>query len=75
MPAPALYARESDDKDTAKNVKINILRNFFMPVIHTSTPQPSADGLFIRNQRTYQGLHLLGFLRECPLDCGKPIVR
>ena len=66
---------QSDGKDTAKKVKINILRNFFMPVIHTSTRQPSADGLFIRNQRTYQGLHLLGFLRECPLDCGKPIVR
>ena len=29
MPAPALYARESDDKDTAKNVNINRLRRVF----------------------------------------------
>ena len=28
MPAPTPNARESEDKDTAKNVKINILRNF-----------------------------------------------
>lgn len=75
MPAPTPNARESDDKDTAKNVNINILRNLFMSMMQTSMWRLSADGLFIRNQRTYQGLHLLGFLRECPLDCGKPIVR
>ena len=29
MPAPALNARESEDKDTAKTVKFNVLLLFF----------------------------------------------
>ena len=32
MPVPTLYARESDDKDTAKTVNFNVLIIFFKKI-------------------------------------------
>ena len=32
MPAPAVYARESDGKDTAKKVIFNVLIGFFLKI-------------------------------------------
>ena len=44
MPAPAIYARESDGKDTLKNVKINVLIALFLKISEKISYLCSADG-------------------------------
>ena len=44
MPAPATYARESDGKDTLKNVKINVLIALFLKISEKISYLCSADG-------------------------------
>ena len=44
MPAHAIYARESDGKDTLKNVKINVLIALFLKISEKISYLCSADG-------------------------------
>ena len=46
VPTLALYARESDGKDTPKNVKINVLMVLFMKISEKILYLCSADGCF-----------------------------
>ena len=46
MPTPAPYARESDGKDTLKNVKINVLIALFLKISEKISYLCSADGRF-----------------------------